>query len=237
MALPKVNEVLKFTLTVPSTKQTVRYRPYLVKEEKVLLQAFESKDVSACVTAMCDTLDSCIEKDSGVDVRTLPTFDLEYMFLKIRSKSVGESSDIVVRCKDESCGHGNPISVDLDKVEVGNILDDNMIDITDSIKVEMKYPTYDAITESELENDDLDVVLDMVTKCIVAVHTAEERIVTSTLGKGELQEFLESMTATQLKNVTSYLEEMPSLTHDISFQCGKCGIDNELTLKGLSDFF
>ena len=235
MALPRVNEVLKFNLTIPSTNQTIRYRPYLVKEEKVLLQAFESQDAQACISALCDTLESCVEGE--VDVRSLATFDLEYMFLKVRSKSVGETSDVIIQCKEESCRHKNDISIDLDKVEVSSIVEQNIIDITDTIKVEMAYPNYDAIMNSDLESENIDTIIGIVAGCIVAVHTDEERIDVSSLGKGELTEFLDSMTASQLKKIAAYVEDMPALTHDIAFKCQKCGVDNELTLKGLSDFF
>ena len=235
MALPRVNEVLKFSLTIPSTGQTVRYRPYLVKEEKVLLQAFESRDTQAAVAAMTDTLSACIEGE--VDVSSLATFDLEYMFLKVRSKSVGETSDILIRCKDTECGHNNEMSIDLEDVKVALSDTDNIVDITDTIKVEMRYPNYSTITSLNLDEESVEGALGIVAKCIEAVHTDEERIDTSVLAPHEITDFLDSMTATQLKLLTTYVENMPALKHEVKFQCQKCGIDNELVLKGLSDFF
>lgn len=236
MALPKVNEVLKFTLTVPSTKKTVRYRPYLVKEEKILLQAFESEDQQARIDAMCDTLEACIESSAGIKVRELATFDLEYMFLKVRSKSVGESSDIIIKCMH--CGDTTPVSVDLEEVSI-EVDDSNFIvDITDSIKVEMKYPTFERIMKEGVEvGESIESVMGVIVASIEAVHTSDERIDASSLGAGELEEFLDSMTADQLKKISVFLEEMPSLKHDIKFDCDHCGKPNELTLRGLSDFF
>lgn len=235
MALPRVNEVLKFSLTIPSTGQTIRYRPYLVKEEKVLLQAFESQDTTACLQAMCDTLESCIDPDEKVEVAKLATFDLEYMFLKVRSKSVGETSDLVIRCKE--CNEPNEYAVDLEKVniEVGD--EDYIIDITGDIKVEMRYPSYTNIMTEDLDTQNMDGALNMVASCISAVHTSDERMDCNTVDRSEILEFLGSMTAHQLKDLADFVHNMPALEHDIVFQCRKCETVNELTLKGLSDFF
>jgi hypothetical protein len=236
MALPKVNEVLKFNLTIPSTGQNVRYRPYLVKEEKVLLQAFESKDEVACINAMCDTLESCIDPADNIVVSQLATFDLEYMFLKVRSKSVGETSDILISCKD--CNKQNDYAVDLELVDIQVNDNDYIVEITDAIKVEMKYPSYSAVISGDgIDTNSVDGALDLIAGCISAVHTEEERLDCNNIDKSEVLEFLGSMTASQLKGISSFVENMPALQHDIAFKCSKCGSDNELTLKGLTDFF
>ena len=235
MALPRINEVLKFSLTIPSTGQVVRYRPYVVKEEKVLLQAFESKDTSACLQALSDTLESCLDPNENIKVSSLATFDLEYMFLKVRSKSVGESSDVVIRCKE--CNEPNEHSIDLEEVNISVNKDDFLVDITDTIKVEMRFPSYERVTTQDIDAGDIDSSLNLVASCISAVHTEDERTDCSTVSSEEMLEFLGSMTATQLKGISDFIENMPSLTHDIFFKCQKCGVDNEITLSGLSDFF
>ena len=235
MALPRVNDVLKFSIKIPSTGQTVRYRPYLVKEEKVLLQAFESRDAKACMQAMCDTIESCLDPSNNLSVSKLATFDLEYLFLKIRSKSVGESSDIIIRCQE--CQEGNDYSVDLDSITIEVNDNDNIVDITDDIKVEMQYPTPETLMRSSLSDDESQDPLEILSDCIAAVHTAEERVDCSNESKTEVIEFLSSLTATQLKNISDHVELMPALTHDISLKCKSCGADNNLTLKGLTDFF
>jgi len=239
MALPRINETLNFTLTIPSTGQTVKYRPYLVKEEKVLLQAFESKDQKTCLEAMCDTLNACLDQESNVDVSRLATFDVEYMFTQMRAKSVGESSTIFIRCKMPECKQSNEYVINLEELSVYVDRQNNTIPITDSIKVEMRYPSYDSLVSGEMDGaqTDLNTALSLIVGSIAAIITDEERISADSVSKEELQEFLVSMTANQLKLLTDYLEEMPALKHNAEFKCIKCGTDNELELKGLSDFF
>ena len=237
MALPRVNEVLKFTLTIPSTGQKVKYRPYLVKEEKVLLQAFESQDVKACLQAMSDTIEACLDDKKKIEVSKLPTFDLEYMFIQIRGKSVGESSDILVSCKE--CGEQNEYCIDLNDIKVqGDKKTSNVIDITDSIKVEVGYPSYEMMMNREDEDGTtVDNALEILADTIEAVHTSEERITVREQPREELMEFLNSMTASQLKSLSEYIETMPKLKHDVNFKCKKCGTENSITLQGLTDFF
>ena len=237
MALPRVNEVLNFTMTIPSTGQTVKYRPYLVKEEKVLLQAFESRDTKACLQAMCDTISSCLDQREEIDTNKLATFDIEYMFTQLRAKSVGEASNIMINCSE--CEHQNPYSVDLDAITVEVPRGANIIAITDDIKVEMQYPTYASVLEGDLdaENADMQGALDVVARSIAAVHTEDERIDCTTQSKEEIDEFISSMTATQLNGLTTFIQELPALQHDVEFKCVHCGAENTTELKGLADFF
>ena len=238
MALPKLNETLNFELTVPSTGQKIRYRPYLVKEEKVLLQAFESGDPRTCLEAMTDTLSACIDERSNVDVASLATFDVEYMFVKVRSKSVGENSNLIATCTE--CSHENPVVVNLDEVEIDVQETDNVVKITEEISVEMQYPTYQVIAQQDmtkLQTEDLDAAMGVIESSIQAILTLEERIEAADLPSGELTEFLSSMTANQLKGLADFMEKMPALKHDVVFKCEKCEHENNLELKGLSDFF
>ena len=238
MALPKVNETLNFTMKIPSTGKRVKYRPYLVKEEKVLLQAFESGDVATCLEAMVDTLSACIDSKEKVDVSELATFDIEYMFTQVRGKSVGENSTIAIKCKE--CEEVNPYVINLDELEIKVGKADNVIKINDDISVEMKYPTYRGFLNQNLENvteKDTDAMFGVLASSISAVLTEEERIDCSKEDPSSVMDFLNSMTASQLQEVAKFMEDMPALKHLAKFDCQKCGTHNELELKGLSDFF
>lgn len=240
MALPKINETLNFSCTIPSTGQRVRYRPYLVKEEKVLLQAFESKDMQMCLSALSDTLNACIDPKSNISVEKLATFDIEYLFTQVRAKSVGETSTILITCKN--CPEKNEYVVDLDSLHVDVPKGANIVRVTDSVSVEMKYPTYDSLTSTSYdfqkdEDQDMTSVLEVIVSCINAVLTEQERIDAAGQSKEELLEFVESMTADQLSGLSEFLENVPALKQDIEFKCKGCGTDNSMQLKGLSDFF
>ena len=238
MALPRINETLNFTMKVPSTGKTVKYRPYLVKEEKVLLQAFESGDTRTCLEAMADTLAACIDPKSNLDVSSLSTFDVEYMFIKVRSKSVGENSHIQIKCTE--CGESNPVTVDLEAIEVEMNNKDRVIDITDNISVEMNYPTYGSLMDQQIDKEneqDIDTAMHLLAMSVSAVLTEEERIDCKNQTTEEVVDFLSSMTANQLQGISDFLEEMPALKHEVQFDCKKCQHHNELELKGLSDFF
>ena len=238
MALPKINETLNFSMKIPSTGKTVKYRPYLVKEEKVLLQAFESGDTKTCLEAMVDTLNACIDSKSKFSVDELATFDVEYMFTQVRAKSVGETSNILVKCKE--CSKDNAVSVNLDELHIDVSKADNVIDVTDSISVKMKYPTYGSILEGDvdkLQESDTETALEMIASSIETVMTEDEVIDCATQDRAEMLEFVSSMTAGQLQGISKFLEDMPALVHDIAFDCEHCAAKNEVQLRGLSDFF
>lgn len=238
MALPKVNETLNFTMKIPSTGKRIKFRPYLVKEEKVLLQAFESGDIKTCLEAMVDTLDACIDPKQKVDVGDLATFDIEYMFTQVRSKSVGETSTIIIKCKD--CEEQNPYQIDLDDLEVEMEENNNVIQINDGISVEMRYPTYRGFIDQDLgdlNDENSEAMFQVLASSVAAILTEDNRIDATQEDPKDVVEFLESMTAGQLKKVTAFLEELPSMRHLAKFTCKNCASENELELKGLADFF
>ena len=237
MALPRINETLNFTMTIPSTGNKVKYRPYLVKEEKVLLQAFESGDTKTCLEAMADTLSACIDPKENVDVSSLATFDVEYMFVKVRSQSVGETSRVQIKCAE--CQTPNTVVIPLDEVEIDVKKEDAVIPITDNISVEMRYPTYKTLMDNDLSADteNMDTAMSVLASSISAVLTDEERIDAAEQTTSEMVEFLSSMTTSQLQSLSDFLEKMPALRHDIEFTCEECQHENKLELKGLSDFF
>ena len=237
MALPKFNVTPQYTMVIPSTGQEVLFRPYLVKEEKILLMAFESKETKAILRAMLNVIESCIEGD--IDTAELATFDVEYMFLKIRAKSVGESSNINIKCSD--CGTPNEYSVNLDDLEVEVPQRDNVIKLTNEISIEMKYPTYNDMVKSDLLSEGhkatADDLFGMVARGISAVLTDEERYDLRDSTKEEVQEFIESLTSNQFAQLNEYFEGMPTLKHEASFACSSCGHENKMMLQGMADFF
>lgn len=238
MALPKINENLKFTTTIPSTGEKIKYRPYLVKEEKVLLQAFESQNLKIILEAMCDTIEACLDTKAKVAINSLSTFDVEYLFTQLRASSVGENSTIVLKCKE--CEGENSVSIDLTELKVEVQDADKLIQLTDTVSVEMRYPSYQTLIEEDFEEFDgasAEQIITMIAGSIASVHTEEERIDASSVSKEEIKEFLDSLTATQFQKIAAFLQEMPALTHDVKFDCEHCKTKNEVELRGLSDFF
>lgn len=232
MALPKLNGQPNYTLTIPSTSKRVSYRPYLVKEEKVLMIAFETGDQAAALTAIVDTLKACIKE--SIDTSKLTTFDIEYMFTQIRSKSVGEKSNILLKCS--SCEEKNEVGIEIGSIEVKVPEVNNVIQLTNSISVEMQWPSWDMIIGTNMERKEIEIGFEMIGQCIKSIMTEEERIDTKDVSKAELDEFIESMTTDQFKKVSEFLKNMPALEKDVKFACKACGTQNDITLRGLADF-
>lgn len=238
MALPRLNETLGLTMTIPSSGKKVKFRPYLVKEEKILLQAFESQDLNLILNTMCDTIESCLAESANVRVADLATFDVEYMFTQIRSASVGENSAIVLKC--QNCETENNVSVDLSELKVDVKDVDKVIQLTDEVSVEMKYPSYRGITEEGnvvTEESDPEQIISVLATSIEAVLTEEERIDISSQEPGEVKEFLNSLTTAQFQKLGEFLQDMPQLEHTAEFDCSNCQTHNKVELKGLADFF
>lgn len=232
MALPRLNETPSYEVKIPSTGQKVSYRPYLVKEEKVLMMAFESGDQKQALRSIVDTLKACIQED--IDLVTLTSFDIEYLFTQIRSRSVGENANILIPCKE--CDHKNEIELDVSTIEVNIPKVDKVIRLTDQISVEMKYPSYQALMVTDLEAGELELGMALIGQCIDAVLTEEERYDASEVSAEDIQQFIESMTAVQFQSVAEFIQTLPALSKDIDFTCKSCGSENTTTLKGLNDF-
>ena len=231
MSLPSLNDKPEYTLTVPSNGKKVNYRPYLVKEEKVLLMAAESKDENEIIRAIENTVAACI--DDSIDVTRLCTFDLEYMFLQLRSKSTGENSDILIKCK--SCGEKNEITVPLSDVNCSTQVGSNIIELTKDISLEMKYPSYRDMNLSADNEDQFG--FEVIARCIDAVLTEEERIVIEEETTEDIEKFVESMTQEQFKKIIDFIQEMPALKYDMKFVCQSCGELNEREIRGIQSFF
>lgn len=235
MALPKLNTLPKYETVIPSTGVPVRFRPYLVKEEKVLLMAFEQNDPIAAMKAIIDTIVACVDND--IKKSDLATFDVEYLFTQIRAKSVGEKSQVNVKCKE--CEHLTLNEVDLSSVQV-DVVDpeETSVDLGDDIVVELKYPSaYDLISLQDGESSASDTLVATIVASIKGIQTEEERIDTSDVSKAELKEFVESMTGAQFKSVSEWVGKIPAMEKEIEFECEKCNTKNSQTLRGLVDFF
>jgi hypothetical protein len=237
MALPKLNETIRYEIEIPSTGKTIKYRPYLVKEEKVLLTAFESGDQKQTLETVVDTIEACVY--SKLQRNKLTTFDIEYLFMQIRSKSVGEISTVGLSCSE--CDTVNEIQVDVSEVVVKKSESvDNTIDIVDNIKVRMRYPSFldlAYVTSSKEDKNDNDVAFDLLSSCVEAVITDDEEILAEDESKEAMREFVESMTTGQISKLTEFMDSVPKVAHDVSFTCQSCGSLNTKTIEGMQNFF
>jgi len=229
MALPKLNDTPKYTLIVPSTGKELRYRPYLVREEKVLLIASSSEDPRQIMNAVYDTIAACVE---DVDVNTLTTFDLEYIFIQLRSKSTGETSDITIQCPE--CNHKNTVTVQLDEIVCTEANAETMIELSETIRVEMKYPSYRDIP-TDTSSDELG--FNLIASSIKTVFSGDERIDVEDEPFESVVAFLESMTQDQFAKVTAFFENSPTVKYDLPLVCQGCGAQNTIEIKGMQSFF
>lgn len=234
MALPLVNSS-RYTTTIPSTGIEVDYRPYLVKEEKILMVALESKNEIAITKAVKDVISACVL--SEIDIENLAMFDLEYLFLKLRAKSVGEVAEIKLKCTE--CEHANDYSVNLDELEVKGIGEQsNVIKITDSVGITMRYPSVsdlDGIKENEMQS--IDGVMKLILACMVNIFDDDNVYACKDETTKNLQDFLDSLNSSQFQEIAKFLQEIPAITETIKFNCTSCNHENELELKGLQSFF
>ena len=236
MALPKLNTPT-YELEVPSTDEKIKYRPFLVKEEKILLMAMESKDNAQIINAVKDIVTSCtFEK---VNVSKMPMFDMEYIFLQIRSKSVGEVSKLKILCPDDKKTYAS-VELDLTKVEV-QVGDDhtNKIELTDDMGMIMTYPTIDSFLESGIEKIDATNMLDVIGSCVLQIYEekGEKVYEAKDQTKKELSDFIESMNSNQFKKLQSFFDTMPKLKHELKVKNPKTKKESKVTLTGLNDFF
>ena len=236
MALPKLNTPT-YELEIPSSDEKIKYRPFLVKEEKILLMAMESKDNTQIINAVKDIVSSCtFEK---VDVKAMPMFDMEYIFLNIRAKSVGEISKLRILCPDDGKTYAQ-IELDLTKVEV-QVGDDhtNKIELTDDTGIIMTYPTIDSFLESGVETINANNMLDVIGTCILQIYEekGEKVYEAKDQTKKELTEFIESMNSKQFKQVQLFFDTMPKLTHTLKVKNPKTKKESNVKLSGLNDFF
>ena len=238
MPLPKIATPV-YELELPSTGKTIEYRPFLVKEEKVLVIALESEDTKQITTAIKNVIKNCI-KTKGIKVEELPTFDIEYLFLNIRGKSVGEEIEVNVTCPDDGETQV-PVTINLDDIEVQkNDEHTNRIKVDDSIMMEMKYPSLDQFIKNNFDFNDknaMDQSFELIATCIDKVFTEDEVWAVEDCSKKEIVDFLEQMNSSQFKEIEKFFETMPKLSHSITVTNPKTKKENVVVIEGLAGFF
>ena len=241
MPLPKISTPY-YNLELPSTGQEVEYRPFLVKEEKVLLLALESEDTKQITSAIKTVIKNCV-KTKGIKVESLPTFDIEYLFLNIRGKSVGEEVDVNIVCPDDGTTQV-PMKINIDEIEVKKSDDhNNKIKVDDQLMIEMKYPSLDQFIKNNFDfagastKDTMDQSFTMIASCIDKIYNEEEVWECGDVTKKEMTEFLEQMNSTQFKSIEEFFNTMPKLSHTLTVKNPKTKVESEVVLEGLSSFF
>ena len=236
MALPKLTTPT-YELEVPSTDEKIKYRPFLVKEEKILMMALETKDNAQIVNAVKDIVNECTF--NKVNISTMPMFDTEYIFLQIRSKSVGEVSKLKLLCPDDKKTYAD-VELDLNEVKV-QVEDDhtNKIELTDDMGIIMTYPSIDSFSETGIQEINATNMLDVIGSCVLQIYEqkGEKVYEAKDQTKKELTEFIEQLNTKQFKDVQKFFDTMPRLKHTIKIKNPKTKKTSEVTLSGLNDFF
>ncbi len=238
MPLPKISTPT-YHLVLPSIEKEITYRPFLVKEEKLLVLALESEDTKQITTAIKAVIKACI-LSKGIKVDTLPTFDIEYLFLNIRGKSVGETIDVNVVCPDDRKTEVQ-VTIDLDDIKVVKSEDHtNQIKVDDNIMIEMKYPSLNEFIKSNFDFKDgnqMDQSFELIASCIDKIYTSDEVWVASDCTKKEITEFLESMNSSRFKGIEDFFTTMPKLSHTVKVKNPKTKVESDILLEGLASFF
>jgi hypothetical protein len=232
MALPKINTVL-YDLELPSSGKKVEYRPFLVKEEKILLMALEGKDDREMSKAIKQIITQCVSTES-FNVNKLPMIDLEYLFLNIRGKAVGDVSTISF---EHECGEIIKLDIDLSKVKiVKNKKYSDLVKLTDNIMIRLSPPGIDNVIGAGDKNQ-IDMVMEIIRDSIVEIIEGEDVFSAQDHTREELEEFLDSLNSGQFKKLQDYYESLPKMKQDIEYTCTKCGKTETETLEGLASFF
>lgn len=241
MALP-IQSTPIYKLIVPSTGKEFKYRPFLVKEEKALLIAQQSEDQKVMADTLKGIIHSCAK--SEIDLTNLATFDLEYIFTQLRSKSVGEKVELVFGCDEPHTGEDLKkskvkIIIDLSKIEISK--DENhtkKIELFDGIGVIMKYPTIDVLNGLEsLEGENIDEIFELISNCIETIYTPTELFHVKEQTQEEVIDFLNNLTSDQFQKIQEFFRTMPKLTYKINYSCPVCKKKHSQTLGGLQNFF
>ena len=240
MPLPKI-ATPSYELELPSTGKTISYRPFLVKEEKLLVIALESEDTKQITNAIKAVIRSCV-LTKGVKVESLPTFDIEFLFLNIRGKSVGEDIDVKLICPDDGETEVD-VSISLDDIMVqkpeGH---SNQIKLDNSLMMELKYPSLNEFIKNNFDPNDttknpMDQSFDLIGSCISKIYNEDEVWAAADCSKKEINDFLDSMNSNQFKEVEKFFETMPKLSHTVKVTNPKTKVESDVVLEGLASFF
>ena len=238
MPLPKIATPI-YELEIPSLKKKIRYRPFLVKEEKILIIALETEDSKQIANAVKNVITNCI-LSKGIKVEDLATFDIEYLFLNIRGKSVGETVDVLITCPDDGTTQV-PTSISLDEINVEvDPKHSRDIKLDDSLTLRMRYPSMTEFIKNNFDSGEsvsVDDTFDLIVSCIDQIYSEEESWTASDSSKKELLEFVEQLSSKQFKEVEKFFDTMPKLSHTIKIKNPNTKVESEVVLEGLSAFF
>ena len=238
MPLPKI-ATPTYELELPSTGESINYRPFLVKEEKLLVLALETEDTKQITTAIKNVLKNCV-LTKGIKVDQLPTFDIEFLFLNIRGKSVGEEIEVNIICPDDEETQV-PVTINLDDIGVQkNDTHSNQIKLDKDLMMELKYPSLEQFIKNNFDFDDanaMDQSFDLIAACIDKIYTADEVWAVADCTKKEVKEFLEQMNSSQFKEIEKFFETMPKLSHTVKVTNPKTKVKSDVVLEGLASFF
>ena len=232
MSLPTLTAP-EFVTKVPSTGEEIKYRPFLVREEKILLMALEGGDEKEISNAITNILNSCILSD--VNLNDLATFDVEYLFLKLRSKSVGEVIELKLghSDKDSECKHRTDVSINIDDINVVGEIKDGKIDLNEQIGIKLRYAGINDV--SNIDKGSTSQLFDVVVSCVEYIYDNDN--VYDDFTKDEMSKWLEQLDSNQFKMVTEFFQEAPKLSHTVEWTCPECGKKETLVLEGMQSFF
>ena len=237
MPLPKI-ATPTYELVLPSSGRKIKYRPFLVKEEKILIIALESQDQKQIATAVKSILSSCI-LTKGTKVDKLSTFDIEYLFLNVRGKSVGEQIEVMVTCPDDGKTQV-PMSINIDSIKVQKNSEHNPdIKLDDTYTLKMRYPSLNEFIKSNFSAEDIKVddTFDLIASCVDQVYSEEESWTQADCTKKELTDFIESLNSAQFKEIEKFFDTMPKLTHKVKVKNPNTKVESEIVIEGLQSFF
>ena len=241
MPLPKISTPT-YELVLPSTGKTIKYRPFLVKEEKILILALESQSTKEITNAIKQVLKDCIVT-KGIKVEELPTFDIEYIFLNVRGKSVGESLDLIITCGDDGETQV-PVTVFIDQIKVEEDPEHKRdIQLDTDLVLRMKYPSLDQFIKTNFDfssnqsSSNIERSFDIISSCIDVIFNAEESWSAADSTKKELTDWIETLTPNQFKEIEKFFDTMPRLSHTVKVTNPKTKVESDVTLEGLTSFF
>ena len=238
MPLPKVNTPT-YELVLPSTNKKIKYRPFLVREEKILIMALETEDAKQITSSVIEILNACI-LTRGIKIEKLATFDIEYLFLNVRAKSVGESIDLNVTCPDDNKTTVE-VKVDIDSIKIiKNKNHKDTVKLDDTLSLKLNYPSIEQFIENNFESSkgsEITTTLDMITSCIDMIYTDEESWNASETSKKDLEEFIEQLNTKQFRVIEGFFDTMPKLSHSIKVKNPKTDVESTVVLEGLAAFF
>ena len=239
MPLPKINTPT-YEMTLPSTGKKIKYRPFLVREEKILILAMESENMKDITNSIIQILSDCILTEN-VKIESLATFDIEYLFLNVRARSVGETVDVNITCPDDGETQVE-MSIDIDSIKIQKTRGHkNIIKLDDELSMKLRYPSLDQFVENNFETgevvSEVGQSLAMISSCIEMIYNQEESWEASEYSRKELDEFLEQMNTKQFKQIEKFFTTMPKLSHTIAVKNPKTGVESEVILEGLASFF